>query len=61
VTLIAGVIEKMRLVIAPTIAGRGRRLLDGEDNLRRLELIALDRTPGGALLLHYRIDASDRS
>jgi dihydrofolate reductase len=57
----AGVIDELRLVIAPTIAGRGRRLLDGDDKRRRLELIALDRTPGGALLVHYRIDASDRS
>jgi dihydrofolate reductase len=49
----AGLIDDYRLVIAPTLAGRGRRLFDGQQELRRLELIESHRTESGVLLLHY--------
>ena len=46
----------MRLVIAPAIAGHGRRLFDAADTLQKLDLIDVDRAPSGALLAHYRVD-----
>ncbi len=49
----AGLVDELRLVIAATIAGHGRRLFDGDDALARLDLIDVDRTPSGALLLCY--------
>ena len=49
----ADLIDDYRLVVAPTLAGRGKRLFDGRQELRRLELVDLKRTDGGALLLHY--------
>ncbi len=50
----AGLVDELRLVVAPTLAGGGRRLFDGEDDLRRLELVDVERTSGGSLLLGYR-------
>ena len=52
--LAAGVVDELRLVIAPRIAGRGRRLLD------RLPPIQLESTgskisPAGYLLVGYRV------
>ncbi len=52
--LAAGVVDELRLVIAPTIAGSGRRLFDGAPGLQ-LELIASEVSPGGSLLLGYRV------
>lgn len=54
----AGLVDQLRLVVAPTLASRGRRLFDdGQVALRRLELLDSDRTPTGNLLLTYRIQA----
>ncbi len=50
----AGLIDELQLVVAPTVAGRGRRLFEGEDDLRRLELDDAESTPSGLVLLHYR-------
>lgn len=50
----AGVVDELRLAIAPTIAGKGRRLLDGVD-AARLELIGSSSTPSGLVLARYRI------
>jgi dihydrofolate reductase len=52
--LAAGVVDQLRLVIAPTIAGTGRKLLDG------LPPISLDPirgviSPTGSLILDYRV------
>jgi dihydrofolate reductase len=52
--LAAGVLDELRLVIAPTIAGEGRRLLEGLPGIR-LELVESTGTPSGALLVHYRV------
>jgi dihydrofolate reductase len=53
----AGLVDEVRLVVAPTIAGAGRRLFE-EDELRRLDLISVVGTRTGALLLGYRIRAA---
>ena len=52
--LAAGVIDELRLVVAPTIAQSGRRLLDGLPPAR-LELIRAQTTPSGCLLVDYRL------
>jgi len=52
----AGLVDELRLVVAPRIAGHGRRLF-GDDDLRRLELLDASRTPSGTLLLGYRVPA----
>jgi dihydrofolate reductase len=52
--LTAGVVDELRLVIAPRIAGRGRRLLDGLPSIQ-LESIRSEISPTGYLLVDYRV------
>ena len=52
--LAAGVVDELKLVIAPTIAGKGRRLLDGLP-AQRLESIRSATSPTGKLLADCRI------
>ena len=52
--LAAGVVDELRLVIAPATAGGGRRFLDGVPAIR-LESIESTTSPTGSLLLHYRV------
>jgi dihydrofolate reductase len=52
--LAAGIVDELRLAIAPVIVGSGRRLLDGLP-LTRLKLIRSVTSPTGHLLLDYRI------
>ena len=52
--LAAGLVDELRLVIAPTIVGSGQRLLDGLPSLR-LETISGTATPCGHLLVSYRV------
>ncbi len=50
----AGLVDELRLVVAPTLAGRGRRLFDDDAPMHRLELGEVERTSPGSLLLTYR-------
>jgi len=52
--LAAGVVDELRLVIAPNIARRGRRLLDGLPAIR-FDSIESTTSPTGHLLLGYRV------
>ena len=52
--LAADVVDELRLVIAPRVAGRGRRLLDGLPSIQ-LESIRSEISPTGSLLLDYRV------
>ena len=52
--LTAGVVDELRLVIAPAIAGGGRRLFDGLRPLR-LETIRSATSPSGYLLVDYNV------
>lgn len=52
--LAADVVDELRLVIAPWIAGSGRRLLDGLPSMQ-LESIQSATSPGGSLLVDYRV------
>src|SRR4051812_36856407 len=46
-------VDELRLVVAPSLAGHGKRLFDGDAGLQRFELLSSERS-GGCLLLHYR-------
>ena len=50
----AGVVDELRLVVAPTIGGGGQRLLDGLPPTR-LELVRSVTSPKGYLILDYRV------
>ena len=52
--LAAGVVDELRLVIAPRIVGRGRRLLEGLPTIA-LEPIRSTMSPTGYLLVDYRV------
>jgi dihydrofolate reductase len=52
--LAGGVVDELRLVIAPAVAGSGRRLLDGLPAIR-LESIRSTTSPTGSLLVDYRV------
>jgi dihydrofolate reductase len=52
--LAAGLIDELKVVIAPAIAGAGQRLLDGVP-ATRLELIVAESSPSGSLLASYRV------
>jgi dihydrofolate reductase len=52
--LSAGVVDELRLVIAPVVAGIGRRLLDGLPTTR-LECVRSSTSPNGYLLVQYRV------
>ena len=52
--LAADVVDELRLVIAPRIAGHGRRLLDGLPSIQ-LESIRTELSPTGYLLIDYRV------
>jgi dihydrofolate reductase len=57
--LAADVVDELRLVIAPRIAGRGRRLLDGLPPIQ-LESIRSEMSPTGYLLADYRVVGRSR-
>ena len=52
--LAGGIVDELRLVIAPSIAGGGRRLLDGLPSIQ-LESIRSEISPTGYLLVDYRV------
>jgi dihydrofolate reductase len=49
----AELVDELRLVIAPTIAGAGRRLFASDGGLQRFEAIDVEKTPSGLVLLGY--------
>jgi dihydrofolate reductase len=52
--LAADVVDELRVVIAPRIAGSGRRLLDGLPSIE-LESIRSELSPTGYLVVDYRV------
>lgn len=52
--LAADVVDELRLVIAPAIAGSGQRLFDGAPPIP-LETIRSTTSPSGHLLVDYRV------
>ena len=55
--LAADLVDELRLVVAPAVAGAGRRLFDagGTGTVRPLELLESRSTEAGSLLLGYRV------
>jgi len=49
----AGLVDVLRLVVAPTIIGSGRRLLEQPSDTAGLRLARHEATPSGLLLLEY--------
>ena len=52
--LAAGLVDEVRLVVAPRVAGNGRRLFEG-DVPHSLELVRSTGSPSGSLLVHYKV------
>ncbi len=52
--LAAGVVDELRLVVAPVVAGEGRRVLVDLPAIS-LETISTTTSPSGSLLLAYRV------
>ena len=50
----ARLVDELRLVVAPALAGHGARLFPDDGDLDRLELVDSGRSPQGTLFLHYR-------
>lgn len=50
----SGLVDELRLVVAPVVAGAGRRLLSDVAR-HRLQLVSSVSTSSGALLLDYRV------
>jgi dihydrofolate reductase len=53
--LAAGLVDELRLAVGPVLDPAGRRLFEGLDDLRRLELLGATTTPGGTVWVTYRI------
>ncbi|WP_217499021.1 dihydrofolate reductase family protein [Leifsonia sp. C5G2] len=53
--LAAGLVDDLRMVLAPSLAGSGVRLFGNGGELQRFLLEGEERS-GGCLLLHYRRD-----
>lgn len=51
--LAAGLVDELRLVVVPTIAGKGRRLFADGSALQRFSPLDVRQTPSGATLLAY--------
>jgi dihydrofolate reductase len=52
--LAAGVVDELKLVVAPVVVGHGRRLLDGLTKTQ-LEVIRSTTSPTGHLAVDYRV------
>jgi dihydrofolate reductase len=52
--LAAGLVDDLRLVVAPRVVGHGRRLFE-DGTAHSLELVDCTASPSGSLLVHYRI------
>ncbi|MEV4833094.1 dihydrofolate reductase family protein [Nonomuraea sp. NPDC049486] len=52
--LSAGLVDTLRLVVAPTVLRTGRRLLTGDGDASGFRLTHHEATPNGLLLLEYR-------
>ena len=53
--LVAGLVDELQLAVGPVLDPVGRRLFEGLDDLRRLELVSATPTPSGTVWLTYRL------
>jgi dihydrofolate reductase len=54
--LAQGLVDELRLLVAPHVVGSGRRLFQ-DDVTYALELVRSTASPSGSLLVHYRVIA----
>jgi len=52
--LAAGLVDELRLVVAPAVVGAGRRLFEGPA-AHALRLVESTSSPSGSLLVHYAV------
>ena len=53
--LTAGLVDELQLAIGPVLDPTGRRLFDGLDHMRQLELLSATPTPSGGVWVTYRL------
>jgi riboflavin biosynthesis pyrimidine reductase len=53
--LAGGLVDELHLVVAPCVAGTGRKFFDGPVELQRLTLVASSSSPTGSVMQHYRV------
>ena len=53
----SGLVDELRLLVAPRVAGSGRRIFD-DDVVRSLELVQCVGSPSGSLLVDYVVPGS---
>ena len=53
----ARLVDELRFVIPPTMAGHGKRLFDPDSptELQQFHVVEVEQTPKGTLFLHYRV------
>jgi dihydrofolate reductase len=56
-----GIVDELRLVVAPVIVGEGRRLFEGSDHATGLTLVDLVATPSGLAIHSYVVEGPARS
>ena len=56
--LASGLVDEVRLLVAPRVVGSGRRLFEG-DRAYSLELVRSAGSPSGSLLVHYHVVTGD--
>ncbi|MCW2845530.1 MAG: deaminase, partial [Nocardioides sp.] len=56
--LAAGLVDEVRLLVAPCVVGSGRCLFD-QDVAHSLELVHSTGSPSGSLLVHYNVVTGD--
>jgi len=56
--LVAGLVDEVRLLVAPRVVGSGRRLFE-DDSAHSLELVRSTGSPSGSLLVHYNVVTGD--
>ena len=55
----AGLVDELRLIVYPLIAGKGKALFATADRRLGLELTKVEQLPGGRLSLIYAIDTTE--
>ncbi|MER7888417.1 dihydrofolate reductase family protein [Micromonospora sp. NPDC094482] len=51
----ADLVDELRLLIAPAVAGAGRKLFSDDTSLRKLRLLRAAKTSSGGLLVDYEV------